>query len=184
MSDSYINDFVIEDGILVKYTGGEKDVIVPDGVKKIGEEAFKDVDVVSVTLPVSVERIDKSAFEECSSLEKIELPDKITSVDTCVFRGCCSLKSVKLGRLTKDIMECAFDGCESLSHVVIPSLTKSIHERAFSCCPRIKLYFDGTEKELDKLKYPLGVNIAFVTTAKTDEAARELLKMMEVPFED
>ena len=41
-----------------------------------------------------------------------------------------------------------------------------------------------TEVDADKLKYPLGVNIAFVTTAKTDEAARELLKMMEVPFEE
>lgn len=41
-----------------------------------------------------------------------------------------------------------------------------------------------TEVDADKLKYPLGVNITFVTTAKTDEAARELLKMMEVPFEE
>ena len=30
----------------------------------------------------------------------------------------------------------------------------------------------------------LGVNITMVTTAKDDESARELLKMMEVPFED
>ena len=41
-----------------------------------------------------------------------------------------------------------------------------------------------TEVDADKLKYPLGVNITFVTTAKTDDAARELLTMMEVPFED
>ena len=39
-----------------------------------------------------------------------------------------------------------------------------------------------TEVDADKLKYPLGVNIAIVTTAANDEAARELLKMMEVPF--
>ena len=39
-----------------------------------------------------------------------------------------------------------------------------------------------TEVDADKLKYPLGVNIAIVTTAKDDEGARELLKMMEVPF--
>ena len=39
-----------------------------------------------------------------------------------------------------------------------------------------------TEVDADKLKYPLGVNIAIVTTATTDEGARELLKMMEVPF--
>ncbi len=39
-----------------------------------------------------------------------------------------------------------------------------------------------TEIDIDKLKYPLGVNITFVTTAKTDEQARELLAMLEFPF--
>ena len=41
-----------------------------------------------------------------------------------------------------------------------------------------------TEIDTDKLKYPLGINITMVTTAKDDEGARELLKMMEVPFEE
>ena len=40
------------------------------------------------------------------------------------------------------------------------------------------------EVDTDKLKYALGVNIAFVTSAPTDAAAFELLKMMEVPFEE
>ena len=39
-----------------------------------------------------------------------------------------------------------------------------------------------TEVDPDKLKYPIGVNITMVTTAKTDAEAFELLKMMEVPF--
>ncbi|NOY74172.1 MAG: 50S ribosomal protein L5 [Kiritimatiellaeota bacterium] len=39
-----------------------------------------------------------------------------------------------------------------------------------------------TEIDLDKVKYQLGINISFVTTAKTDEAAFELLKMMDMPF--
>ncbi|MDD3886168.1 MAG: 50S ribosomal protein L5 [Victivallaceae bacterium] len=39
-----------------------------------------------------------------------------------------------------------------------------------------------TEVDADKLKYPLGVNIAMVTSADSDEGARELLKMMEIPF--
>ena len=39
-----------------------------------------------------------------------------------------------------------------------------------------------TEVDADKLKYPLGINIAMVTTAKTDAEARELLTMLEVPF--
>ncbi len=39
-----------------------------------------------------------------------------------------------------------------------------------------------TEVDQDKMKYPLGVNITMVTTAKTDAEAFALLKLMEVPF--
>ena len=39
-----------------------------------------------------------------------------------------------------------------------------------------------TEVDQDKLKYPLGVNITMVTTVETDAEARELLRMLEVPF--
>ncbi|MFA7229808.1 MAG: 50S ribosomal protein L5 [Victivallaceae bacterium] len=41
-----------------------------------------------------------------------------------------------------------------------------------------------TEIDPDKLKYPLGLNISMVTTAKTNEEARELLTMLEVPFSE
>ena len=34
------NDFVIENGILIKYKGFEKDVTIPDGVTSIGDSAF------------------------------------------------------------------------------------------------------------------------------------------------
>ena len=39
-----------------------------------------------------------------------------------------------------------------------------------------------TEIDLDKVKYQLGINISFVTTAKTDDEAFQLLKMMDMPF--
>lgn len=39
-----------------------------------------------------------------------------------------------------------------------------------------------TEINQDKLKYPLGMNLTFVTNAVSDEAGRELLKLMEMPF--
>ncbi len=39
-----------------------------------------------------------------------------------------------------------------------------------------------TEIDLDKIKYPLGLNITFVTTAKTDAACKELLSMLDFPF--
>ena len=39
-----------------------------------------------------------------------------------------------------------------------------------------------TEIDQDKLKYPLGLNLTFVTSASSDDAGRELLKLMEMPF--
>ena len=39
-----------------------------------------------------------------------------------------------------------------------------------------------TEVDPDKLKYPLGVNISMVTTAKTNAEAKLLLAKMEIPF--
>ena len=39
-----------------------------------------------------------------------------------------------------------------------------------------------TEIDPDRMKYPLGINIAFVTTATTDAEAKDLLKEFEMPF--
>ena len=38
------------------------------------------------------------------------------------------------------------------------------------------------EVDMDKLKRQLGINLAFVTSAKTNEAGLELLTLLEVPF--
>ena len=39
-----------------------------------------------------------------------------------------------------------------------------------------------TEIDLEKLKYPMGLNLTIVTSAQTDAEAKELLALMEVPF--
>lgn len=39
-----------------------------------------------------------------------------------------------------------------------------------------------TEIDLDKVKYQIGINLAFVTTAKNKEEAFELLKELKLPF--
>ena len=37
---SNINNFIIEDGVLKKYTGNDIEAVIPDGVICIGWEAF------------------------------------------------------------------------------------------------------------------------------------------------
>ena len=50
-----MQDFIIEKGVLVKYTGEGEDVIIPDGVTAIGDKAFCGCNALTnVTIPESV----------------------------------------------------------------------------------------------------------------------------------
>ena len=66
------DDFVIETGMLKKYTGNGGSVIIPNGVTSIGESAFdRGTSLTSVTIPDSVKSIDKSDFSERKILNSI-----------------------------------------------------------------------------------------------------------------
>ena len=58
-------DFIVEDGILISYKGKSKDVIIPDGIVRIGDSAFSRKAITSVTMPDSVESIGFGAFSDC-----------------------------------------------------------------------------------------------------------------------
>ena len=63
------SDFTIEDGVLIKYNGAGGDVVIPDGVKEIGSQAFWEcIGMVSVTIPAGVTIIGDVAFYKCENL--------------------------------------------------------------------------------------------------------------------
>ncbi len=73
------NDFVIENGVLKKYKGPGGDVVVPDGVTKIGDSAFRlSSEVTSITFPDSVTSIGSDPFTSFESqLSSINASDKV-----------------------------------------------------------------------------------------------------------
>lgn len=57
------NEFEIKDGVLVKYKGDNKDIVIPEGVTHIGEKAFYNCSFIeSITIPKSLKSIGEKAF--------------------------------------------------------------------------------------------------------------------------
>ena len=101
--------FKIENGVLVKYTeeNSVTDVVIPDEVTEIGEEAFSRCNnIVSVSISENVQKIGKYAFSFCERLEKVNIPHGVKIIEISTFYSCKSLKSI-------------FD-CEKLLSVTIP----------------------------------------------------------------
>lgn len=95
MSEEQMNDFIIENGILIKYTGMDLDIIIPEEVTEIGESAFYSCPtIITVKLHDKITKIGDSAFSDCASLEKINLPESVRYLGAYAFYDCTHLKIV------------------------------------------------------------------------------------------
>ena len=174
---------------LVRYTGAEEDVRIPDGVTVIGESAFTSRGgvVTSVTLPESVKIIEDSAFSGCArlasvkmpaglamlgerafsgctSLAEVKMPGSVKSIGERAFQNCTSLASVEIGDGVESIGNSAFYGCTSLASVTIPDSVKGIGGYAFFCESLKEVKYGGTEEQwkqidIDSSAFSSGVKI-------------------------
>ena len=131
-------DFEIKDGCLIKYTGEDTEVVVPEGVTSIGVLAFSlRMNLVSVTLSEGVTSIGDGAFYGCESLKSVMIPDSVTNIGDDAFSGCSRLTRVKIPNGVTSIGEKIFSGCSRLTRVTIPDSATSIGIEAFSGCSRL-----------------------------------------------
>ena len=103
-------------------------VVIPDTlgglpVVSIGEEAFDECDIGSVSIPATVTRIGDGAFSECEYLKSV------------IFRGTPTLASIG---------EDAFYDCTDLESLTIPASVTTIGDWAFEDCMRIALTVPDT----------------------------------------
>ena len=83
---SNLKDFVIENGVLTKYKGKGGEVVIPEGVIKIGAGVFSHLkNLTSVVIPNSVIAIGDNAFSYCEALTSVVIPNSVTTIGYDVF---------------------------------------------------------------------------------------------------
>ena len=94
-----------------------ENVVVKDGITRIGDEAFSYVfensDIKTVKIADSVTAIGKNAFYG-AAIEKIKFPKKLKRIGEWAFSGCYNLTKIVIPDTVTVIGESAFWGCDSL----------------------------------------------------------------------
>ena len=128
----------IKDGVLVKYYGLSSSAVIPDGVKRIGDDAFYYCKRLrKITIPGSVTSIGRSAFYECSRLTDVTIPNSVTSIDDWAFAYCTQLKEIIIPGSVTSIGDSAFSDCKNLTAVTISHGVRSIGKYAFATCSQL-----------------------------------------------
>ena len=107
-------------------------VIIPEGVKSIGNEAlYGCTNVSSITIPESVTSIGWYAFWYCRNLVSVTIPNGVTEIPNSTFQGCTSLSNITIPESVTWIGNRAFYNCENLAEITLPNNITDIDSDAF-----------------------------------------------------
>ena len=108
-----------------------KKIIIENGVKNIGDDAFNCIRTkyayTSVSIPESVTKIGKYAFFD-SNLTSIVIPNSVKSIGECAFKA-CSLTSLTIGKSVTSIGDEAFYECSILTSIIVDKNNKVYDSR-------------------------------------------------------
>ena len=112
------------------YSSSVDIIIIPDGVTKIGNGAFKSCGI-DIKLPESLEEIGDFAFSGCD-LGDLILPDGLRSIGPYAFSYCRGITELTIPDSVISIGDYAFSGCKNLKDISIPDSELTIGNHAFS----------------------------------------------------
>lgn len=165
--DNDEDDFEIEGTTLVRYTGTDAYVAIPERVTAIGDGAFSgNTAILAVGFPGNLQSIGGSAFNGCSNLVSVSIPDSVTSVGAAAFANCTALAEVYPGAGAGIISQNEFANCVSLQGIAVPEGISGVAAGAFSGCSNLgSISLPSTIASLDASAFSGDVNLASISVA-------------------
>ena len=134
---SKIDDFEIQDHVLVKYHGAAMGVRVPEGIQRIGRGEFRENEkIVAVRLLQTINCIEE-AFSSCIRLQEINFPQGLKSIGERAVGDCYQLIQAIYPSGLEQIRKSAFESCLSLHEVQIPGSVKKVEPNTFLYCSNL-----------------------------------------------
>ncbi|MBQ4270015.1 MAG: leucine-rich repeat domain-containing protein, partial [Clostridia bacterium] len=110
-----------------------KEVVIPEGVTKIGKAAFRDTSITKVVIPSTVTEIEEYAFANCEKLQTVIFLCELQEIPAYAFYNCKVLMNVQLPGSVERIGDHAFQATD-VREVLIGENVRSIGMEAFRDC--------------------------------------------------
>lgn len=118
-------------------------VSFPSTLTAIGDAAFNKLNFGNdLVLPVGIKYIGEMAFDQ-SSFKTLTLPEGLTGIGRWSFRWNPVLTTITLPSTLTEIPEGAFEGNKKLTEIIGAEHLKQVHESAFQDCPKLKTKLPG-----------------------------------------
>lgn len=131
-------------------------IVLPDSLTKIGKWTFAlnatltyEAEMKAINLPDGLVEIGQTAFQN-SKLESVSIPDSVTTMGIGSFTGSANLKEVKLSRNVEVIPQSAFASAIELKNIAIPEGVKEIGKQAFAGTHVEELSLPSTLVEIEQ----------------------------------
>ena len=80
--------FVVQNGMLLGYSGAAQNIVLPSDINSIGIGAFNDNRTVkAIEIPYNISKIYSNAFANCPNLERVIIPFTVTDISPSAFSG-------------------------------------------------------------------------------------------------
>ncbi len=127
-------------------------------------------DIKRAVIGEGITNVGEAAFFDCSNLIEVSLPQSIEKIDSVAFSYCEKLESLTLGPNIKSIGDLAFFECKGLKEMVVPQGVTFIGKQAFVGCLSLKdVWFTGSCPEFKESNAFLGglLTVHYPNTAAT-----------------